>query len=66
MKQCILCADRQEINMENGDTKLVSGLRETTFHEDGRITDKNEKINEGNYRNVYNEGVKIARTGRRK
>ena len=42
-----LCADRQEINMENGDTKLVSGLRETTFHEDGRITDKNEKINEG-------------------
>lgn len=42
-----LCADRQEINMENGNTKLVSGLRETTFHEDGRITDKNEKINEG-------------------
>jgi len=42
-----LCADRQEVNAEDGTRKIVSGLRETTFHEDGRIIDKNERLNEG-------------------
>ena len=42
-----LCADRKNETETNGDEVIVSGVRETRFHEDGRVTDMNCGINEG-------------------
>lgn len=42
-----LCADRRIETEANGDEVIVSGIRETRFHEDGRVTDMNCGINEG-------------------